>query len=163
MNSNIKKRIDSLGRIVVPKQIREELKINDFDELNISVEGDYILLKKSIGIAKYKDKLDRLLEILKKAYDFDIIVVYNEYVVSSSRSDIVFGDHILNFDFNKILKNEFVNFNINNSLSFSSFAILDNLINDSNLLGHLIVIRKESLSLFVDDINLIKKLIIDLI
>ena len=38
--------IDELGRIVIPKEIRKSMNINDRDPLAISVEGDNIILSK---------------------------------------------------------------------------------------------------------------------
>ena len=42
--SGIVRRIDDLGRIVIPKEIRRSLKIKDGDFLDIDVENDKILL-----------------------------------------------------------------------------------------------------------------------
>ena len=39
-------RIDELGRIVVPKEIRNQLGISDGDPIEIYVEGEKIILKK---------------------------------------------------------------------------------------------------------------------
>ena len=50
MNNTFKKRIDELGRIVIPKQIRNTFKINDFDELELFIEDDNIVIKKTGGI-----------------------------------------------------------------------------------------------------------------
>lgn len=40
------RKIDELGRIVVPKEIRRTLDIDNGDPLEIFVEGDHIILKK---------------------------------------------------------------------------------------------------------------------
>lgn len=40
------RKIDELGRIVVPKEIRKTLDIDNGDPLEIFVEGDHIILKK---------------------------------------------------------------------------------------------------------------------
>lgn len=40
------RKIDELGRIVVPKEIRKTLNIDNGDPLEIFVEGDQIILKK---------------------------------------------------------------------------------------------------------------------
>ena len=38
-----KKRIDELGRIVIPKELRNNFKIKDFDELELYIENDSII------------------------------------------------------------------------------------------------------------------------
>lgn len=42
----IVRKIDNLGRVVIPKEIRGTIEIECRDPLEIYVEGDYILLKK---------------------------------------------------------------------------------------------------------------------
>lgn len=40
------RRIDELGRIVIPKEIRKNLRIKNGDSLEIFLESDNIILKK---------------------------------------------------------------------------------------------------------------------
>ena len=42
----IVRKVDDLGRIVLPKELRMTMDIRDKDSLEISVEGDKIILKK---------------------------------------------------------------------------------------------------------------------
>ncbi len=46
-STGIFRRIDSLGRFVLPKELRKSLDINQNDYLQIFLEGDVIVLKKS--------------------------------------------------------------------------------------------------------------------
>ncbi len=46
-STGIFRRIDSLGRFVLPKELRKNLDINQNDYLQIFTEGDTIILKKS--------------------------------------------------------------------------------------------------------------------
>ena len=52
MNGQIK-RIDELGRIVIPKDIRKRLSIKTNDTLEIGMDGDKIVLNKIIAIKEY--------------------------------------------------------------------------------------------------------------
>ncbi|MDE5792400.1 MAG: AbrB/MazE/SpoVT family DNA-binding domain-containing protein [Oscillospiraceae bacterium] len=45
--TGIFRRIDSLGRFVLPKEMRKTLNINQDDYLQIFLEGDNIILRKS--------------------------------------------------------------------------------------------------------------------
>lgn len=38
--------VDTLGRVVIPVELRRNLNINTDDSLEVFVEGDYIMLKK---------------------------------------------------------------------------------------------------------------------
>lgn len=46
ISTGIVRKIDELGRIVIPMEIRKELNINIKDRMEISKEGNSIILKK---------------------------------------------------------------------------------------------------------------------
>ncbi|MDE5564603.1 MAG: AbrB/MazE/SpoVT family DNA-binding domain-containing protein [Oscillospiraceae bacterium] len=46
-STGIFRRIDSLGRLVLPKELRKSLDLNQDDYLQIFLDGDAIVLKKS--------------------------------------------------------------------------------------------------------------------
>lgn len=50
MQKGISRRIDELGRIVIPVEIRKSLKIRQSDELDIAIDGENIILSKSSSI-----------------------------------------------------------------------------------------------------------------
>lgn len=78
-STGVIRKIDELGRIVIPKEVRRKLEIDIKDSVEIYVEGDAILLKKyepgcifcgcSRNLNTYKGKLickkclDQILEI----------------------------------------------------------------------------------------------------
>ena len=161
--NNIKKRIDGLGRIVIPKQVRDELKIRDFDELNIFVENDSIILKKSITIARYREKLDRLLDMFKKIYDFNIMIIEDLSIIACNDSQYIFGDELIDYTANQNIKNEYLEFKVMGKNNIYAFVCSVNLIIDSHVIGEMIVFSKESLNPYYEDINDIKKLILDFI
>lgn len=45
-NTGIVRRVDELGRIVLPKELRRTLGIQDGDPMEICVDGDSVVLKK---------------------------------------------------------------------------------------------------------------------
>lgn len=44
--TGIVRKVDELGRVVIPKEVRRNLNINNFDPLEIFVENDMVILKK---------------------------------------------------------------------------------------------------------------------
>ena len=48
-SSGIVRNIDELGRIVVPKEMRKALDIKDNDPVEITMEGDRIILRKRVS------------------------------------------------------------------------------------------------------------------
>ncbi len=65
--TGITRKIDELGRIVLPIELRKQFGISERDSLEIYVEGDRIILKKkkqacvfcgkSTGLVAYKDHM----------------------------------------------------------------------------------------------------------
>ena len=45
---NLARTVDELGRIVLPSELRKLLGINERDQLDISVDGEKIIMQKSV-------------------------------------------------------------------------------------------------------------------
>ena len=50
------RRIDELGRIVIPKEIRRNLGIRDGESIEIYIENDNIILKKYYRMTNYYNR-----------------------------------------------------------------------------------------------------------
>lgn len=61
---NIYKKIDSLGRVVIPKSIRDKMGIKDGDELEIAMIDGWIGLKKRIEVSD--DRVQIAIEVLEE-------------------------------------------------------------------------------------------------
>ena len=62
MNTGMVRKIDDLGRIVIPAETRRLLNIREGDELAIAVEGDRIILRKrdvTVAVGDHIFELDR--------------------------------------------------------------------------------------------------------
>lgn len=65
------RKVDELGRIVIPIEIRKQLKINEGDTLNIVVENQKIILEKSFDLdinvlKKYKKEIEKKIKELER-------------------------------------------------------------------------------------------------
>lgn len=156
MNNNLfKKRIDELGRIVIPKQIRNTFKIKNFDELEMFVDKDSIILKKSIGLEMYKEKLERLLFFIKNYIDFDILISEKQKIIVSTKLEIKSNDEI---DIENIDGNINIKLKNNDTYNVSFLPIII----DSNNIGELYFINHDK-KLDESLLKQIRELIIDLI
>ena len=86
MDFNIKT-IDSLGRIVIPSQIRKNLNINEDTLLGINVIDSKIILSK-IDVIESKNN-EVLINILKDLLDTDILVTNLNRVVSGTKKELI--------------------------------------------------------------------------
>lgn len=92
MNESIR-RLDGLGRIVIPKEYRKKLKINDDSKLKITLENNYIRIEKYSDINNNLDKLTKFRKILKKELDLEILVTDLEEIIDEG---IVLTEEIKN-------------------------------------------------------------------
>lgn len=65
LHSGIIRRVDELGRIVIPREMRNAMKIKDGDPLEICRDGDNVVLVKYTPTDDKQDAVDTLQEWLK--------------------------------------------------------------------------------------------------
>ncbi len=82
--SGITRRIDELGRIVVPKEIRYNLGIRDGEPLEIYTSDNSIIIKKYSQIENSKDISQNLCNIIFDAAHISIIITDREKVIATS-------------------------------------------------------------------------------
>ena len=104
--TGILRRIDELGRIVIPKEIRRKLKIREGDNMDIYVTQDTIVLKKYSLLKDLEIILDIMLKSFKQNTNLSIVVTNLENVIASSKEDIKVNDFISGDLVDKILLKE---------------------------------------------------------
>lgn len=82
-STGVIRKIDELGRIVLPKEIRRNLGIRDGENLEIYVENDHILLKKYSKMQDYSEIVKSLANIVNNTYDFKILITDRDKVLYS--------------------------------------------------------------------------------
>lgn len=84
MVTGIVRRVDELGRVVIPKEMRRTLRIREGDELEVKVtEKGEILLKKYSAVKDFADSAQEIALAMKKSVDGEILVTDLERVVVS--------------------------------------------------------------------------------
>lgn len=73
MKTGIIRRIDDLGRIVIPKEIRRKFNIHEGDPLEITLDENKVCFELYIPSDDYENKISRIIESLEK----------DEYLTSS--------------------------------------------------------------------------------
>jgi AbrB family transcriptional regulator (stage V sporulation protein T) len=79
--TGIVRRIDELGRIVIPKEIRRVLRIREGDPIEIFTDADGIVLKKYARIRELGDYADVYCQALNGALGFSAAVTDTETVL----------------------------------------------------------------------------------
>ena len=82
MSTGIVRRIDELGRIVIPKEIRKNLRIKNGDNLEIVVDGENITLKKYSQIENAMDMAQVYAESFYQVLKYNVIVTDTDKIVA---------------------------------------------------------------------------------
>lgn len=101
-NSNIR-RIDELGRIVIPKDIRKRLHIKDGETLEIFVENEEIRIKKYELLKDVKEHIDYLLDVWNRLTTNKYIITDREKVYCANDKKIL--DNKLNSELQQLVLN----------------------------------------------------------
>ena len=99
----MKRKIDELGRIVIPKEIRKSLKLNMGDSLEIYIEDNKISLRKYSSLKGYEEELFNIAKIINELTNSTILFIEEDKVVVSygKLSEIYIDQEINNSIYNK--------------------------------------------------------------
>lgn len=84
--TGIIRRIDDLGRIVVPKELRKSLRIKNGDSLEIFVDNEDIILKKYSPMESIEDAATRYVDSFNQVIKHSVIVTDKDRVIAASGS-----------------------------------------------------------------------------
>ena len=151
--TGVVRRIDDLGRIVIPKEIRRTLKINDGDNVEIYVSDDSIVLKKYCFLNSSFLLAQKLTDSFYNIYHKIILITDNEKIVAGSKKYL-----------NKTLSTTIVDI-INNRSEIEKNICITNDNDSVNVYLYPIISSSDALGsviLISDDISAIDKSIIKL-
>lgn len=147
--TGVVRRIDDLGRIVIPKEIRRNFKINEGDSLEIFVESGNIILKKYSLMDDMVDMALSLVDIVYKTYKKNIIITDKDKVLAASKeiNKDYFDKELSNIIKNKIeSRSELLSDNLSDIVvgveNNSSYFLIPILLN-GDLLGSVILIDND--------------------
>ncbi len=100
-STGVIRRIDELGRIVIPKEIRRNLGIRDGENVEIFTDNDSIILKKYYRMSTSSDLASSLCELINDEFNYKIMITDREKVIAASG----INEEIIN----KTIPEEFLN------------------------------------------------------
>ena len=92
--TGVVRRIDDLGRIVIPKEIRRTMRIKEGDPLEIFLTNDKVCFGKYQLVDVFSDDVIRICKRLRKILDFDFAVCNTEQIVYQPRNNLFNMDDI---------------------------------------------------------------------
>jgi len=82
--TGIIRRIDDLGRFVIPKELRRTLRIKNGESLEIFVEGEDIILKKYSPMESIEEAAGKYVDSFNKVIKHSVIVTDKDKVIAAS-------------------------------------------------------------------------------
>lgn len=115
------RRIDELGRIVIPKEIRKNLRIKDGENIEILLENENIVLKKFSELSKVEEVSEYLTESLYNLLKKNVIITDGDVFtsVSGELKNKLNGKSISN-QLIELIKNRTVTLNNNSEILYLS-------------------------------------------
>ena len=102
-DTGVIRKIDELGRIVIPKEIRRSLGIRDGENLEIFVSSDGICLQKHSRLLNYQELANQLCLFSYEIMNYKILIFDREEVIASFQNEY---KHIsINSKLSKLLEN----------------------------------------------------------
>lgn len=96
------RKIDELGRIVIPKEIRKGLKLQEGSEMEILIQNNQIVLSKYSPLFEYSGLTNDCLDIIVDKYNLPCFVCDKDKIIAV-----------------KMLKKELIDININDQISMA--------------------------------------------
>ncbi|MBR4617863.1 MAG: AbrB/MazE/SpoVT family DNA-binding domain-containing protein [Bacilli bacterium] len=133
--TGVVRRIDDLGRIVIPKEIRRNLRIRDGESMEIFVDNDFITLKKYSSL----DELTNISELLVDSINNEIKKVV--FITDMDRVIAFSGDDKKKFLFKTISNElgELINERKGVKFSNSSKCLIEGVILEGNFVVYPII------------------------
>ncbi len=105
MASGIVRRIDELGRIVIPKEMRKTMRLHVGDEMEISSNGETLTLKPYGGLQNAKDALKSVGKELCRATNADVLFVgANKVDVAEGKNKKMYENAHVTESFARVLR-----------------------------------------------------------
>ena len=96
--SFITRRIDELGRIVIPKEIRNNLAIRVGEPLEILIENKSIVIRKYSQVENIVDLSSNICDVVSDISHIDLLIADREKVIVTSKNLSNLKDHELPSD-----------------------------------------------------------------
>ena len=162
ITSGITRKIDELGRIVLPKEIRKSLNINTGDDFQITIENNKIVLNKFEKLKNIETEILKIIKSFILVYPYKIyFIIGNEEI---STKEIILQNLARIIQDRKIFYQE----NIEKVQLFENKIeegriVVNPLVINSDLLGTIVLIGNDKINNLINISKVINNIIKDII
>ena len=162
ITSGIIRKIDELGRIVLPKEIRKTLNINTGDDFQISIENEKIILQRYLKLKNNEKEILKIIDNFIKIYNFKIyMIIGNKDITTNTNikdnlSSIIQERKIY-------IEENITKFQILENIIEEGRLVINPIVKDSDLLGTIVIISNNKINELINTSKIISTLIKDII
>lgn len=157
--TGIVRKIDELGRIVLPKELRKCLNINTGDDFQISLEDEKIILEKYSYLKSNEQEIISIINCFINETSYDISLIINNKIINKN-------NEIIDNSLDRIIQTRKVfecknieKLKLNDNLIIEGRYIIIPIVVNSDLLGTIIIVSKDN----IINIEKISKLLLRII
>ena len=92
-SNNYIRKIDELGRIVIPKEVRNKLKIQDNESILISLNDNKINISKYSYLNNYNEFINELCNLITEIYKIELQISDRDKVIYSNLTHISINEY----------------------------------------------------------------------
>lgn len=161
--SGITRRIDELGRIVIPKEMRINLGIREGEPLEIFLENNNLIIKKFSQVENIKDVTYRICSIISDVCQIDLMITDREKVIVASKNLSSLINKKINHEMQLLIDNRenYISKNKDDILSMSKYFIMLPIVTQSDSSGLVIVVSDNFDEMNIIIAKIVQKLLVD--
>ena len=152
-STGIIRRIDDLGRIVIPKEIRKNLKIKENEVLEVFIEDDKIILKKYSELDDMNNIIENFARALYELTSYNILITNRDKVIMCNENKkYEYINKEISIDFYNIitnripiLSNDLKSIEIINNHSINANYYISPIINNGDVLGSIVLFSNKKI------------------
>ena len=161
--TGIIRKIDELGRIVLPKELRKTLNIKAGDDLLISIESNKIILEKYVLLESFEEIINKIVFCFFTITNYNIYVSINDFLTINNQK--INTKYISLIEERKVYIDDKINNHmITKEIINNGKIVIQPMVIDSDLIGSIIIVANDQINKMIDIskiiFNIIKEFII---
>ncbi len=157
--AGIIRKIDELGRIVLPKELRKYLNINPGDDFQISIESEKIILEKYSRLQNIETELINLINCFSSVTKNDIYLIINNKIINKENETITNEIQNLIQERKIFYKDTNQKLKISNNIISKNKIVINPIILNSDILGTVIITDNNNLDNLISNSKIIENII----
>ena len=150
VNTGLVRKIDELGRIVIPKEIRRNLAIKDGEEMEIYIDENSIILKKFQRLLSFKELVRDYVNIFNKIIPISLLITDRESIILVNKNEYKDIEHKkISSNLSKIFDERKdgvgLNLNVSENIVIKGFFYIKPIILNTDLVGSIICVSDKEI------------------